>query len=58
MERGRRLMPRRLPGWLRPAPGSVVADALRRGRSPWVDAVHVLVGELLEAVLGEREHVF
>ncbi len=35
-------MPRRLPGWLRPAPGSVVADALRRGRSPWVDAVHVL----------------
>lgn len=42
MRRGRRLMPRRLPGWLRPAPGSVVADALRRGRSPWVDAVHVL----------------
>jgi two-component system, NarL family, sensor histidine kinase DesK len=32
----------RVPGWLRPAPGSVAEQALWRGRSPWVDAVHVL----------------
>jgi len=28
--------------WLAPAPDSAVADALRCGRSPWKDAVHLL----------------
>jgi two-component system sensor histidine kinase DesK len=31
-----------LPAWLRPAPASLVANALQRGKSPWVDAVPVL----------------
>lgn len=34
------------PNWiarfLQPAPDSAVADNLRRGRSPWVDAIHLL----------------
>ena len=34
--------PIRLPAWLHPAPGSLVANALQRGKSPWVDAVPVL----------------
>src|SRR5688500_4767661 len=33
---------KRLPAWLRPAPGSLVANALQRGKSPWVDVVPVL----------------
>jgi two-component system sensor histidine kinase DesK len=36
------MTPTRLPAWLRPAPGSVVANTLQHGKSPWVDAVHVL----------------
>ncbi|BFI95333.1 MAG: sensor histidine kinase [Rhodanobacter sp.] len=28
--------------WLSPAPDSLVAQSLRRGKSPWVDAVHLL----------------
>jgi two-component system sensor histidine kinase DesK len=31
-----------VPRWLRPAPDSVVARSQRMGRSPWVEAVHVL----------------
>ncbi|NYF36916.1 two-component system sensor histidine kinase DesK [Stenotrophomonas sp. JAI102] len=33
---------RRLASLLRPAPDSAVAENLRRGRSPWVDAIHLL----------------
>ena len=36
------MTPNRLPAWLRPAPGSLVANALQRGKSPWADAVHLL----------------
>jgi two-component system sensor histidine kinase DesK len=36
------MTPNRLPAWLRPAPGSLVANALQRGKSPWVDVVPVL----------------
>ena len=32
----------RLPGWLSPAPDSAVANAVRRGKSPWIDSVHLL----------------
>ena len=32
----------RLASLLRPAPDSAVAENLRRGRSPWVDAIHLL----------------
>ncbi|HEV7778243.1 MAG TPA: sensor histidine kinase [Luteibacter sp.] len=32
----------KLPGWLRPAPDSNVANDIRRGKSPWTDAVHML----------------
>jgi two-component system sensor histidine kinase DesK len=32
----------KLPGWLRPAPDSNVASDIRRGKSPWTDAVHML----------------
>lgn len=36
-------MPSRpLPAWLRPEPGSEVDDALREGKSPWTDAIHLL----------------
>ena len=35
-------MTSRLPDWLVPAPDSAVADSLRRGRSPWLHAVHLL----------------
>ncbi len=31
-----------LPAWMRPAPDSLVAQSVRRGKSPWVDAVHLL----------------
>ena len=31
-----------LDRWFSPAPDSAVADALRCGRSPWQDAVHLL----------------
>jgi two-component system, NarL family, sensor histidine kinase DesK len=30
------------PGWLSPAPDSAVANAMRRGKSPWTDAVHLI----------------
>ena len=33
---------RTLPAWLSPAPDSVVANLMRRGKSPWTDAVHLL----------------
>jgi two-component system, NarL family, sensor histidine kinase DesK len=32
----------RLPGWLTPAADSHTANSMRRGRSVWVDAVHLL----------------
>ena len=32
----------KFPAWIVPATDSVVADAIRRGKSPWSDAVHVL----------------
>lgn len=36
-------MPSRpLPAWLKPEPGSEVECALREGRSPWTDAIHLL----------------
>ncbi|MBU6247573.1 MAG: sensor histidine kinase [Xanthomonadaceae bacterium] len=31
-----------LPAWLRPAPDSLVAENVARGKSPWTDAVHLL----------------
>ena len=33
---------RQLPAWLRPAADSVVADNLKLGKWPWIDAVHLL----------------
>ena len=30
------------PEWLKPAPDSLVADNIKLGKSPWVDAVHLL----------------
>ena len=33
---------RLLQRWLPPAPDSIAADAIRRGRSPWVELVHLL----------------
>lgn len=33
---------RHLPAWLKPAPDSVVADNLKLGKWPWIDAVHLL----------------
>ena len=36
------MMPTAIRSWLSPAPDSLTADALRCGRSPWVDAVHLL----------------
>ncbi|HET6434676.1 MAG TPA: sensor histidine kinase [Xanthomonadaceae bacterium] len=35
-------LPQRLRAWFAPAPDSAVADAIARGKSPWVDAVHLL----------------
>jgi two-component system sensor histidine kinase DesK len=35
-------LPAPLRDWFHPAPDSVVADLLRRGKSPWTDAVHLL----------------
>ena len=35
-------LPAPLRAWLTPAPDSVVADLVRRGKSPWTDAVHLL----------------
>jgi len=35
-------MSRSLPGWLRPAPDSLVACAVRRGRPAWSEAIHLL----------------
>ncbi|NZA26965.1 sensor histidine kinase [Luteimonas sp. SJ-92] len=34
--------PDRLPRWLRPAADSVVGHAMRLGKSPWIEAVHLL----------------
>jgi two-component system sensor histidine kinase DesK len=31
-----------LPAWMRPAPDSLVAQSIAKGKSPWVDAVHLL----------------
>lgn len=31
-----------LQAWLTPAPDSLVAQSVRKGKSPWVDAVHLL----------------
>jgi two-component system sensor histidine kinase DesK len=31
-----------IPAWLTPAPDSLVAGSMRKGKSPWVDAVHLL----------------
>jgi len=31
-----------LPAWLKPAPDSLVAENVSRGKSPWTDAVHLL----------------
>ena len=36
------MIARSLRQWLAPAPDSAVADALRCGKSPWKDAVHLL----------------
>ncbi|WP_313230118.1 sensor histidine kinase [Stenotrophomonas acidaminiphila] len=33
---------RHIPAWLTPAPDSVVADNLKLGKWPWIDAVHLL----------------
>lgn len=30
------------PGWLTPAPDSAVANLMRRGKSPWTDAAHLM----------------
>lgn len=35
-------LPAPLRAWLTPAPDSVVADLVRRAKSPWTDAVHLL----------------
>ena len=35
-------VPAWLRHWLTPAPDSAVAEAIRRGKSPWTDAVHLL----------------
>ncbi|MCR6686670.1 histidine kinase [Pseudoxanthomonas sp.] len=35
-------MPPTLPRWLKPAPDSLLACALRRGRPAWSEAIHVL----------------
>ncbi|WP_083868355.1 sensor histidine kinase [Dyella ginsengisoli] len=31
-----------LPAWMKPAPDSLVAESVSRGKSPWTDAVHLL----------------
>jgi len=33
---------RKLPAWLLPAPDSAVANVVRRGKSPWTDAIHLM----------------
>jgi len=38
----RRVIAKYVPAWLQPAPDSAVATALRQGKSPWTDAVHLL----------------
>src|SRR3546814_7550411 len=38
----RSMMLATLPQWLRPAPDSVVAINIRVGKSPWVEAVHLV----------------
>lgn len=35
-------MSRPLPGWMAPAPDSAIADAVRRGKSPWSEFIHLL----------------
>ncbi|MCD9085586.1 sensor histidine kinase [Stenotrophomonas sp. SY1] len=35
-------MSRHLPAWLKPAPDSVVADNIKLGKWPWLDAIHLL----------------
>lgn len=36
------MIARYLPSWLKPAPDSVVADNIKLGKWPWIDAVHLL----------------
>jgi two-component system sensor histidine kinase DesK len=36
------MIPMFIARWLAPAPDSAVADDLRRGKSPWVDSIHLL----------------
>ena len=45
---------RHIPAWLTPAPDSVVADNLKLGKWPWIDAVHLLwtVWEFLTPMFG------
>jgi len=31
-----------LPAWMKPAPDSLAAESVARGKSPWTDAVHLL----------------
>ena len=33
---------RKRPAWLSPAPDSAVANVVRRGKSPWTDAIHLI----------------
>jgi len=33
---------RKRPAWLSPAPDSAVANVVRRGKSPWTDAIHLM----------------
>src|SRR6476661_1838792 len=35
-------MMRTLSRWFQPAPDSAVANVVRRGKSPWTDAVHLM----------------
>src|SRR5690606_8677277 len=39
--RGERVNSRRLPAWLLPAPDSLLARTIRRGRAPWTEFVHL-----------------
>lgn len=36
------MTPAMVQRWMRPAPDSAIADAIRCGRSPWISAVHLL----------------
>lgn len=35
------MKPRSLPAWLKPAPDSLIACAVRRGKSPWAEVIHL-----------------